>query len=127
MRLPTHLEEALTRVELQFNDVSDALVSGEPVALEAASTALRQAAMNFSALMQGLTPADLQHKDLKSRLKTIVDGMAIRRESLIRRTAMVERALSAVVPASGNNTYAPGSGPYGSAGKQSGAFKYLSA
>lgn len=127
MKLSTHLEEALAHVELQFSGVSDALVSGEPVALEAASTALRQAAMDFSVLMQRLTPADLKHKDLKSRLKTIVDGMAIRRESLIRRTAMVERALSAVVPASDNNTYAPSSGPYGSAGKQSGAFKYLSA
>ena len=127
MSLPAHLEEALTRVELQFKDVSDALVSGEPVALEAASAALRQAALDFSVLMQRLTPADLKYKELKSRLKTMVDGMAIRRESLIRRTAMVERALSAVVPASGNNTYSPASSPYGSAGKQSGAFKYLSA
>lgn len=127
MKLSTHLDEALTQLERQFSDVSDALVSGEPVALEAASTALRQAAMDFSALTQRLTPADLKHKDLKARLKTIVDGMAIRRESLIRRTAMVERALNAVVPASGNNTYSPASSPYGSAGKQSGALKYLSA
>jgi hypothetical protein len=127
MKLSTHLEDALAHVEHQFNCVSDALVSGEPLALEAASIALRQAAMDFSVLMQRLTPADLKNKDLKTRLKKIVDGMAIRRESLIRRTAMVERALSAVVPASGNNTYSPNSSPYGSAGKQSGAFKYLSA
>jgi hypothetical protein len=102
-------------------------VSGEPVALEAASGTLRQAAIEFSALLQRLAPADLKNPDLKLRLKKIAEGMATQRTGLIRRTALVEMALNAVVPASLNATYAQAAGPYGSAGKPTGAFKYLAA
>ena len=125
--LPAHIEEALVEVELHFNDVSAALVSGEPLALAAASAALRQASLDLSALLQRLSPMDLQNASFKLRIKKIADGMASQRESLIRRTALVEMALNAIVPATQGTTYAQAVGPYGSAGKQSGAFKYLAA
>lgn len=124
---PAHIEEALVEVELHFNDVSAALISGEPLALAAASTALRQASIDFSALLQRLSPLDLQNGDFKLRLKKIAVGMASQRESLIRRSALVEMALNAIVPATQPTTYARAAGPYGSAVRQSGAFKYLSA
>ena len=127
MYLPAHIENALTEVELHFNDVSAALVRGEPLALAAASFALRQTAVDFSALLQRLSPIDLKNKKLKLRLKNLTDGMAARRESLIRRTVLVERALNAIVPAAVGATYAPAAGPYGSPGKQTGAFKFLAA
>lgn len=127
MMISAHLEEALAEVELHFSDVSAALVSGEPLALAAASAALRQAAMDFSALLQRLTPADLKSKNLTSRLKNIAAGMATQRESLLRRTVLVERALHAIVPATQTATYAQATGPYGSLGKQTGAFKFLAA
>jgi len=127
MMLPAHLEKALTDVELHFNDVSAALVGGEPLALSAASAALRQAAIDFSALVQRLTPADIKHKDLKPRLAQIADGMALQRESLLRRTAFVEMALNTVMPTAPHATYAQTGGPYGSPGRQTGAFKYLAA
>lgn len=128
MKLPAPLEASLAQVERQFEEVSAALVSGEPNALLAASTALRQAAIDFSNLMQRLTPLDLRDKELNLRIKRIAQGMAVRRESLIRRTALVERALHAVVPAAGQSTtYANANSPYGSPGKQAGTFKYLSA
>lgn len=127
MMFPAHLEKALTEVELHFNDVAAALVSGEPLALATASAALRQSAMDLSALLQHLAPADLKDKNLKLRLKRLTDGMATQRESLIRRTVLVERGLHAIVPATRDATYAKTSGPYGSAGKQTGAFKYLAA
>lgn len=125
--LPTHIENALLEVELHFNDVSTALISGEPLALAAASAALRQASVDFAALLQRLSPQDLQEGDFKLRLKKIAVGMASQRESLIRRSALVDMALSAIVPATQSATYARTAGPYGSAGRQSGAFKYLSA
>jgi hypothetical protein len=121
------MEESLRKVELIFSDVSAALVSGDPIALEASSVALRQAALEISALVQRLMPFERKNKELKLRLKKIATGMAMQRESLIRRTALVETALNAVVPATQNATYAQTTGPYGSAGKQSGAFKYLAA
>ena len=127
MLFPAHIEEALTGVEFGFNKVSAALVSGEPLALTSASAALRQAAIDFSQLLQGLTPVDLKNKDLKLRLKRLADGMSARRESLIRRTVLVERALNAIVPATHGASYAQAAGPYGRPGKQTGAFKYLAA
>ena len=121
------IEQVLTKVENHFLDVSAALVSGEPDALLSASAALKQATLDCAQLMQRLTPADLKNTTLKLRLKAIADGLAVRRESLIRRTVLVERALNAVVPATQNATYAKAAGPYGTAGKQSGSFKYLAA
>lgn len=123
--LPAHIEKALTEVEHCFNIVSAAIVSGEPVALTAASALLKQAAADCSGLVQNLSPIDQKNKDLKLRLKKIALGMATQRESLIRRTALVGMALNAVVPATCDASYAKATGPYGSAGKQTGAFKYL--
>lgn len=125
--LSAHLENALTEVELHFNDVSAALVSGEPQALGTASVALRQAALDFSALLQRLSPAEVKHKELKPRLMQISNGMALQRESLLRRTALVEMALNTVMPCAPKSTYAKTGGPYASVGRQSGAFKYLAA
>ena len=124
---PAHLEKALAEVEIHFNAVSVALVSGEPLALTTASTALRQAAIDFSALLQSLSTVELQKKDVQSRLKTLADGLANQRESLIRRTVLVEQGLNAIVPATRDVTYAKAAGPYGNPGKQTGAFKYLAA
>lgn len=125
--LSSHLEKALTEVEGHFNDVSAALVSGEPQALCTASAALRQAAIDFSALLQRLTPIDLKHKELKPRLTQISHGMALQRESLLRRSALVEMALNTVMPSAPGATYAQTGGLYASVARQSGAFKYLAA
>ncbi|MES2877253.1 MAG: hypothetical protein V4713_02435 [Pseudomonadota bacterium] len=126
--LPAHIEKELAEVELCFNDVSAALVSGEPMALAAASVSLRQAALDFSGVLQHVASAELKDNTLTLRLKKIADGMALQRQSLIRRTVLVEMALNTVVPATGDAaTYAKTTGPYGSAGKQTGAFKYLAA
>ena len=127
MLIPPPIEHALASVESIFSDVSAALISGKPDALLSASVALKKATLDCAQLMQRLTPADLKNPILKLRLKTIADGLAVRRESLIRRTVLVERALNAVVPATRNTTYAKVAGPYGTAGKQSGSFKYFSA
>ena len=127
MMFPLHIETAFADVESQFDVMSKALVDGEPLALLTASAAMQQAAIDFSGLLQRLTPTELSNKDLKSRLKILADGMASRRESLIRRTALVERALNAVVPSTRNATYSQAAGPYGSLGKQTGAFKVFAA
>ena len=120
-------EKSLADVERCFNAVAAALVSGEPVALEAASALLRQAAIDLSSLMQGLSLVERKNKALTLRLKKIADGTAVLKDGLFRRTALVAMALNAVVPATQEATYAKASGPYGSAGKQTGAFKYLAA
>lgn len=125
--ISAHVEKSLSDVELRFNEVAQALVSGEPIALEAASAVLRQAAIDFSVLLQALSPQERKDKDLTLRLKKIAESTAALKDGLFRRAALVEMALNAVVPATQKTTYAKAIGPYGSPGKQSGAFKYLAA
>ncbi len=122
-----HIEKALSQVENHFDDVSIALVSGEPLALFSASEALRQAALGLSDLLQNLSPSELGSTKLKSRLRALSDGMLVRRESLIRRTVMVERALHSIVPSAQGTDYVGSSRLYASVGKQTGAFKVLAA
>ena len=125
--IPAHIQSALIQIESHFNDLSLALLSGEPLALEAPSVALRQTAIDFSALVQRLSLAERKEPQLALRLKALSDGLVSRRESLIRRAVLVERELNTIVPATRGATYSPATGPYGRAGKQSGAFKQFSA
>lgn len=127
MSLSGHVEEALAKVELCVAKVSVAIVSGEPTELDCASGALQKAAVEFSDFCQTLATTDRKNKDLGLRVKRISAGMAVQREALIRRTVLVNRALNVVVPATRSTTYAQAAGPYGSAGKQTGAFKVLAA
>jgi hypothetical protein len=125
--LTPEIEKPLSLIERQVNALSSAVHSGDPVSLESASMALRQATVDFSGLLQGLA-ADVQAgRELKARLKKLSNGLAGQREGLIRRTVVVERALHAMVPATRESTYAQSFGPYTGAGRQSGAFKLLAA
>lgn len=123
----TPVHAALTQVELDLVQVAVALESGEPVALEQASSTLRQGAVALSILVQRLTTEQRQDKELALRLKQIAASMATQREGLIRRSVLVTRALHVVVPATQETTYTQANSPYGRPAKQTGAFKYLSA
>lgn len=113
--LPADIEKSLTLIEMQCQAVAAAVGSGEPQALEAASNALRQTAMDFSALM-GRVGASTLHSDreLQARLKKLAASLGIQRENLLRRSVVVERALHAMVPATRKSTYSAPAGRAGS-------------
>lgn len=121
------IEKPLSRIESQFDALSSAVNSGDPVALESASLALRQAAVAFSELLQGIPLDAHSGPEFKGRLKKVARNLAIQRESLIRRTVVVERALHAMVPATRESSYAQASGPYAGPGRHSGAYKRFAA
>lgn len=122
---PACIEDALTKVEGHFNDVSIAQVSGKPLVLVDASASLRKATIDFFTLLQHIPSTDLKSNSLKLRLNRLADGMAVQRENLIRQAALVEMALNTIVPATRSATYTQDAAPYGSLGKQTGTFKYL--
>ena len=121
------IEKAFALAEQCFDELSSALVSGEPEALAASSANMQRAAMNFAALVNRTLPQDPQTQALKSRLDQLSNSLGIRRESLIRRTVLVDRALNALVPATVKSTYGPSNKAYSAVGPQTGAFKYLAA
>jgi hypothetical protein len=104
--LPAAVEHALSQIERQCESLATALARGEPLALEQAATGLRQMAIGFSDLLQqheqaaGFTPA------LRTRVKALAAALAALRENLLRRAAVVERALDVVLPGREQPTYA---------------------
>ncbi len=107
------LETSLLQIELQCESVAAAVASGEPQALEGASNALRQAAVDLSALVQRLGGAAQAGPELHTRLKKLAGVLNIQRENLLRRSAVVERSLHALVPATRKSTYAAPAGRAG--------------
>lgn len=125
--LSAPIEAALSHIEKQFKELSSALVSGEPVALESASAAIRQVSVELSILVQNLTPSERKNRQLAVRLKVLAESLGERRASLMRRSALVERKLNTILPTTQGGTYANATGSYGSPAKSSGAFKRFSA
>jgi len=125
--LPAQIEKQLSEIEQQCAALAEAVSSGEPVSLEAASTQLRQLAVEL-ARSQEVSHLDAQTMQVfKARLQKVVGGIGAQRGSLARRAAVVERGLNAMMPATRESTYGQAAGPYGAAAKQSGAFKLLTA
>lgn len=122
-----NIEDALTLAEKHFAELSQALMSGEPVALSESSAKLQSAALDLSALMRRLTPSDPRLEGFETRLRQLAVALTVRRESLIRRTVLVDRALHTLVPAAAKSTYGVSTKTYAAVGRQTGAFKFLAA
>lgn len=121
------MEKMLADAELHMRNVASAIVSGEPQALSIAATSLRLAAL---ALAQALPRPDSTGQidsATKRRVRILARALAQQRESLLRRSALIDRALHALVPASRVDSYAPGGSTYGTAGRPTGSFRMLSA
>jgi hypothetical protein len=123
----TDLLHALSELEQQLSRITEAVNLGEAQALETSSAALRQSALTLLAAIDN-TGADSLHVVLaRRRLKQLAVSLAIQRAGLMRRAALVEQTLQAMVPGAMSQTYAPVPSPYGSVRKQTGAFSSLAA
>lgn len=106
------LEATLSTVETQLQDVQEALLATDPLALEPAATQLRSAAMTLSqalACQAGtpLAPTDEQAR----RIRAIAARLPTLRDQLARLLALTERqAASLLPPAQGVVTYGNGTG-----------------
>ena len=125
------LQQALADLDQQLLRITEAVQGGEVLALEAASTALRASAM---ALLVALERADM-HPDTQAvhgvearrHLQQLAMRLATARAGMMRRAALVEQTLQAMVPGALSPTYASQASPYRSARKQTGAFQTLAA
>ena len=126
---------ALLEAENCVSAVSQALLAGDPNSLEAASRGLHQAALALSAMLQSQRNKPPMDSAFKKRLGQVLVSLRMQREALLRRSAMVERSLNSIVPATRASTYggaytgtiAGSARSYGHNAKQSGAFKLFSA
>ncbi len=125
--MSTLIEKSFADAERYVAEVAAAIVSGEPQSLGIASASLRQATLTLTDAVQRLSPAQQRDPRVSARVRKMAAALALHRESLIRRTVLVERALNTLVPATRDAGYAQGAGAYGRPGRQSGAFGRLSA
>jgi len=121
------MDKSLADAELHLRHVAAAIVSGEPQALAIAATSLRLAVLALAQAVQQPGPTGQADPVTQRRVRTMARTLAQQRESLIRRAALVDRALHALVPASRGDNYAPGGSAYGTAGRSTGSFRMLSA
>lgn len=95
--LPSQLESALAQIEAHFEAVEAALAQGEASALLAASQSLRQTAQDFHALMREIPLQDLAPA-LRARLRLLATRIGSQRENILRRGAVIDRALHTLFP-----------------------------
>lgn len=105
----SRLENSLSQVERLLEEVSAALLSGEPLVLESASSALRHAVVGLSSLLQGPAASVRLDQALRQRLARVSLTLSQQRSNLLRRAVVVDRALATVLPqAAQTQTYANG-------------------
>lgn len=127
-----HLDSQLSDFEAQLALLSEALCRHDAHGLVAAANELQFMVVHFSRTLQH-SAAQIKHSPTApARVKKIAAALGSLRQGLLRQGVAAERALAALVPAAQCNTYAPNAGaygrqPYGSAGRQSGEFRALSA
>jgi len=125
------IQKTLDQVESSLTQLDVALREKDTQKLLTASNDVQRFAVELPKLLQQCRFST--DKATQQRMLRIVSLMGSRREALFRHTAITQRALTALVPASQENaTYKPVAGrfsrqPYGSVGRQSGEFKTLTA
>ena len=116
----------LDLVEQQFNEVSAFVAEGNPDQIAVASAALQRMLIDFVQLRETMGPQVRVPSGVAARLKALAEGTRMLRTQMHRQAAIVEQSLKVVMPSGPEATYSDG-GPYGSAMRQSGAFKVLAA
>ena len=92
------LEDALTTVEKQLQDVSAALLAADPQALETGSAQLRNAAAHLSQVMEQISREGVAPAGLQKRLQVVGALLAVQRESLARLAAITDRQAAGLLP-----------------------------
>jgi hypothetical protein len=121
------LEQQLARVEQQIGVVASALLSDDPAVLEAGTKNLQQVVTDMFRCHEQLLKSGKSPKHLTLRVKELSAALASVRDNLMRKSAFVDQTLQIVLPERQQSTYAPKSGPYGSAMRKSGKFGGYSA
>ena len=118
---------SLVAAENCAHALSQALLAGDPARIEATSRELQQTALALSGLLQGARGKRANDPAFRQRLGRVLASLGMQREALLRRSAVVERSLHSIVPATRSSTYAGSARSYGHNARQTGAFKLLSA
>lgn len=121
------IPDLLALAEERSQRLSAALLAGAPDQTAVLSSDLHQVVQALNASLQtGAARASLDPRS-RQRLRRLGQEMAQQREACLRRSAVVDRALQSLMPASQSATYGGGATPYGQQARRTGAFKLFAA
>lgn len=117
----------LDQCEQQLAQIAQATLTPQIDDLGSAAIALQKLVVQLPALFRQ-SQGWRTDPPTQKRLRKFAALLVTQREGLLRRSVLVERALSTLMPATRSNTYALGPGrAYGAVGRQSGDFRMTSA
>ena len=99
-------ESLLVEVEQQLDVVDAGLMAGEPDALQRACAALREVALSFARVLEAALSAEVFDHAFRRRIDAVAQRLATQRQSIARRSVVVERALASIFRPQADATYA---------------------
>ena len=125
------LEQYWEQLELQFEQVSKALAVGDAVSVAEYSAILQQLTVEFMGFLDSDASTGAPVSEVRTRIQRLASRLPALRESLHRRHAQAEMALSTLVPTAPAATYgARGSktqaAVYGTIPRKTGTFQVIS-
>lgn len=118
-----NLQLALAQAERSADAVGQALVQGVAQQLQSATRELHDSAHALALVLRGIDAAPALAAAVRERLVRVAQDIAMQREALLRRSAVVELSLRSLVPQSQPATYAGALGRYGGAAGKGAAFR----
>ncbi len=119
------VDAQLALLESNLQDVDRCLHEGDAQALSQVSEALQTTAMDLLRMTHA-SRAEASQTELSTKIGQLAQRLIALRENLLRRSALVDRALKVVMPTVSETTYQP-PGPYGSGPRSSGMMNAMSA
>lgn len=128
----TYWNAALDQCEQLLGQLTQASLQNQFEVLDSATRALQALVVQLPRLSQQ-TPAGLQERAVRQRIRKLANQLALLRENFMRRQVFAERALATLMPCVDTDaTYAPATSRgfrtgYGAVARQSGEFKVTAA
>ncbi len=99
-------EVLLSDVERQLDAVDVALLASDPADLGEASAGVRRIAIAFVEVLESALSAEAFDPFFRSRVEMVTRRLSMQRESLARRSVVVDRALASLMRSPRDVTYA---------------------
>jgi len=121
----SEVRNALDQAERSVGATGQALLLGDPDRVRAATRELHDGAHALALALRGVGGGTALAASLRDRLVTVARDIGIQREALLRRSAVVDRALQSLVPQSPtqSSTYCGALGRYAGRAAAAPAFR----
>ena len=122
--LHPEIQQALGQAERSVASTGEALVQGIPDLVHAATRDLHDSAHALALVLRGVDGLSTMAEPVRDRLIKVARDIAMQREALLRRSAMVEQSVQSLVPQTRTDTYSGALSRYARAGAgKTGSFR----